>query len=166
MNKTMLGYDLSCSSDELYTEYQRKLLQAADKDEIHFGYMLISDPQFIQTFQGSFQEGWKYLKKSMKIPPTILLESCIDTCKNHLSLQLPTYKKRKKKQIHCFLCPEHLCDSMCDKIKFLEIKCSCKKMYTHINCGNNFIINNALCTQCKQYYDVNQYCSSLRSILT
>ena len=51
----MLGYDLNSSSDELYQEYQKKLIEAKDKDEIHFGYMIISDPQFIQTFQGRFQ---------------------------------------------------------------------------------------------------------------
>lgn len=166
MNKTMLGYNLNCSSDELYQEYQRKLLEAKDEDEIHFGYMIISDPQFIQSFQGTFQEGWKYLKNSMEIPPNLLINNCIDNSTKHISLRHPTYTIRKKRKIHCFLCPKELSNNLCDKIKFLEIKCSCKKMYTHIDCGNDFIIKNGMCTQCKQYYDVNQYCSSLRSILT
>ena len=162
----MLGYDLNSSSDELYQEYQKKLIKAKDKDEIHFGYMIISDPQFIQTFQGKFQEGWKYLKKSMEIPPTILIDKCIDKYNTHISIKQPLYHKRKKKKIHCFLCPDELCTNLCEKIKILEIKCSCQKMYTHIECGNTFIIKNAMCSQCKEYYDVNQYCSSLRSILT
>ena len=162
----MLGYNLNSSSHELYIEYQKKLNEAKDKDEIHFGYMIISDPQFIQTYHGSFQEGWKYLKKSMEIPPTLLIDNFIDKSHNHITLKCPSYKIREKKKIHCFLCPDELSNKITKTIKFLEIKCSCNKMYTHIQCGNDFIIKNAMCPYCKQYYDVNQYCSSLRSILT
>lgn len=161
----MLGYNLNDSSKELYEEYQRKLQYANDKDEVDFGYMIISDPQFLQSFKGKYQEGWKYLKNSMEIPPTLLIDNFIGKSNCHICIEPPSYKLREKKKIHCYLCPEQLSRSMNEKIKFLKIKCSCNTMYTHIKCGNDFIIKNGMCDVCKQYYDVNQYCSSLASTL-
>lgn len=161
----MLGYNLDNSSHELYEEYKKKLKNSEDKDEVHFGYMIISDPQFIQSVKGSYQEGWKYLKKSMEIVPDLLIDQCILASDKHITLETPIYKLRAKSKISCYLCPKQLGKNMVEKIKFLQIKCSCNTMYTHIQCGNDFIIKNAMCDICKEYYDVNQYCESLRSTL-
>lgn len=161
----MLKYNFNDSNLNLYRNYLKNI-DGNDNKDIDLEYMIISDPQFLTCIKNNCVESWKYLKKSMKIPPTLLIDSFISKTNKHIDLIQPTYQRRKKNKIHCYFCPEKLCDNMEDKIKFLEIKCSCNKIYTHIKCGNDFILKNAQCDVCKEYYDVNQYCSSLRSILT
>lgn len=134
------------------------------EDEIGFGYMIVSDPQFIKTYQSNIREGWKFLDKSMKIPPTILINNYLQdsTC---IEIKRPIYPKCKKEVLHCYLCEDKVADSVQEKIKFMEIKCDCTIMYSHTKCANNFILKYSMCDVCKKYYDIIPHCSTLRSIL-
>ena len=58
--------DRLCSKEQI--SHQGLIAEIEDKDEIHLGYMIVSDPQFIKTFQGGYQEGWKYLKTKITLP--------------------------------------------------------------------------------------------------
>jgi len=162
----MLGFNLEDSSDVLYNQYKEKLrvLDPKYHDEVHFGYFLVSDPQFAKTIKSNIKEGWKYLEKSMKIPPTILINNYIHGASN-IDIKRPHYKEKKSGKLHCYLCEDALAESVIDKIKFMEIKCNCNTMVVHTSCANDFIMKYSQCDICKKYYDVNQHCSSLRDIL-
>ena len=162
----MLGYDLKQSSDVLYTQYKEKLkvLDPKYHDEVHFGYFLVSDPQFSKTIEANTKEGWKYLDKSMKIPPTILINNYIHNAK-HIELKSPMYQEQKPGKLHCYLCEDALATNILQKTKFMKIKCNCNSMIVHINCANKFIMKYSSCDLCKKYYDITPHCSSLRDIL-
>ena len=162
----MLGYNLNQSSDVLYNQYKQKL-KVLDKkyhDEVHFGYFLVSDPQFSKSIEANTKEGWKYLDNSMKIPPTILINNFINDAKS-IELKKPKYKEKKVCKLHCYLCENALANSVVQKIKFMKIRCNCNTMVVHMNCANNFIMEYSSCDLCKTYYDITPHCSTLRDIL-
>ena len=162
----MLGYNLNSSSRDIYNQYTQKISTCDQKykDEINFGYMIISDPQVIKVYQSKLKEGWKYLDKYMKISPTILINNYVHDSKS-IELKKPVYEKKKPGILHCYLCDSSLAESVLQKIKFMSIKCNCNMMYCHTKCGNKFIMKYSNCDVCKKYYDINQHCSSLRAIL-
>lgn len=162
----MLGYNLNSSSEEIYNQYIQKITSCDKKykDEINFGYIIVSDPQVIKAYQAKVQEGWKHLEKCMKIPPTILINNFVNESKN-LELVRPVHKHKKAGVLHCYLCEVPLTDNILHKIKFMEIRCNCNNMFSHTKCGNDFIMKYTKCDVCKKYYDITPHCSSLRAIL-
>ena len=162
----MLGFDFKASADVIHKQYRDKLDRMDKKyhDEIHLGYILVSDPQFVKSVESNLKEGWKYLDKSMKISPTIVINNYIDGA-DSIEIQRPHYAHRKAGKLHCYLCEKALAESVVQKIKFMEIKCNCNDMYVHSKCADNFIMKYSMCDVCKKYYDITPHCSSLRDIL-
>lgn len=163
----MFQYNLDTSCKELHRQYEniRKKCNEKYHDEVDLGYMILSDPLFISTYKNGSKEAWKYLSKSMEFPPNIMINNYVAKSKKEIVLIKPHFKRPKQQKIKCFLCDETLADSMCSKVKYMEIKCNCVRMYTHNNCGDDFIMKNSSCEMCKEYYGVNQHCSALRSTL-
>lgn len=119
--------------------------------ELHVLYDWVTDGAFQAALREPRTENWKYCKESMPTPPFMYIDKQLETSLAGPLLEVK-YPEVKGIRPSCRLCEEALAGNVEEKVKHVVITCSCGRMYCHKKCADDYLLKEAQCYICKNYY--------------
>lgn len=163
----MLGYSSKQSALDLLNHHNALKERVSTKyhKEIECVYNWVKDRHFMTAMDANTKESWDWCLRSMINPPVKVLNKYSSEAKEHVLIESQIKKMTPVKPPSCRICNKILANNVYEKVKFSMVICKCDKMWCHNSCADNYVLKNAQCTLCKDWFILSPYCSNLLSTL-